>query len=246
MAEIRDWQIERLMLGELSGPELEALAQDPALSARVQQLEASNREILAGHPPRVAASVIRERLAASRRTRAPWGRLTLATAASLAVIGVGVGLLREARVETPAETRIKGLQPHLGVFRQTPAGVESLADGALVREGDLVQLTYLAAGRRFGVILSIDGRGVVTVHHPRDGRQAARLEPSAPVRLPSAYRLDDAPGWERFFLVTAESPFEVAPVLDAAEQPGSQRRRRREAARPSAVPRAVLVHPQQG
>ncbi|HVV49481.1 MAG TPA: ActD-like protein, partial [Polyangia bacterium] len=36
------------------------------------------------------------------------------------------------------------------------------------------------------------------------------------VRLPSAYQLDDAPAFERFFLVRAEAPFEVAPVVAAA------------------------------
>ena len=109
-----------------------------------------------------------------------------------------------------------------------------------------MQLTYQAAGRPFGVILSIDGRGAVTVHHPRDGRQAARLVPGQEVRLSSAYRLDDAPGWERFVLVTAEVPFDVAPVVEAAGQPGRERRAGHGAPRPSFVPRAVLVHPQQG
>lgn len=222
MAEMRDWQIERFVLGELPRSEQEALAQaimeEPALRARVDAIEASNREILAAHPPRLAASVIGERLAARRLSSGAWVRRAIAVAASLAVAGAGLGVLRlrEGGIDAPAETRVKGLRPHLGVFRETPAGVEALADGSLAREGDLVQLTYQAAGHRFGVILSIDGRGVVTVHHPRDGRQAARLVPGQDVRLPSAYRLDDAPGWERFVLVTAEDPFDIAPVVDAA------------------------------
>jgi anti-sigma factor RsiW len=223
MAEIRDWQIERFVLGELSRAEQQAvaraIAEDPALCARVDAIEASNRDILAAHPPRVAAAVIRERIAARPPAAAAWGRrVAFAATASLAVVGVGLGVLRlrEESVDAPAETRLKGLRPHLGLFRQTPAGVEPLAEGALAREGDLVQLTYQAAGRPFGVILSIDGRGAVTVHHPRDGRQAARLVPGQEVRLSSAYRLDDAPGWERFVLVTAEAPFDVAPVVDAA------------------------------
>ena len=54
------------------------------------------------------------------------------------------------------------------------------------------------------------------MHHPRESRQAARLEPGEAARLSSAYRLDDAPGWERFVLVTAERPFEVESVVEAA------------------------------
>jgi len=224
MAEIRDWQIERFVLGELPRTEQDAvaraLAENPALRARVQAIEESNREILAAHPARLSARVIRQRAAAPRRAAGAWGQRALAVAASLAAVSVGIGVLslHKGRVEAPAETRIKGLRPHLGVFRRTSGGVEALSDGSLAREGDLVQLTYQAAGRPFGVILSIDGRGGVTVHHPRDGRQAARLVPSQAVRLPSAYRLDDAPGWERFVLVTAEEPFDLAPVVAAAEQ----------------------------
>jgi hypothetical protein len=36
------------------------------------------------------------------------------------------------------------------------------------------------------------------------------------VALPHAYELDDAPGFERFFLVTCARAFSVQPVLDAA------------------------------
>lgn len=221
MADLREWQIERFVLGELPGPEREAvaraIAEDPELRARVEALDASNREILAEHPPRVAATVIRERAEALRRWSLPaWGP-AVALAACLAA-AVGVLVPREVGVEAPAETRIKGARPHLGLFRQTSAGVEALPDGSLAREGDLVQLTYQAAGRRFGAILSIDGRGAVTVHLPREGRTAARLVPGQDVRLPSAYRLDDAPRWERFVLVTGDHPFDLAPVVDAAER----------------------------
>jgi anti-sigma factor RsiW len=225
MAEIRDWQIERFVLGELPSLEKEAvaraIAEDPGVRARVEAIAASNRQILAEHPPRVAASVIRERASVSRRPVFVRGLRVVAVAASLAVVvavAAGVLLPHRGGVDTPEETRIKGLRPHLGVFRQTAAGAEPLAEGALVHEGDLVQLTYQAAGRRFGVILSIDGRGVVTVHHPREGRQSASLAPGQAGRLPAAYRLDDAPGWERFVLVTGADPFDVGSVVEAAER----------------------------
>jgi hypothetical protein len=222
MVEVRDWQIERYVLGELSRPEQEELAravsEDPVLGVRVTGIEESNRQILSAHPPRVAAALIRERSSAEGRRRPRWEQRALAVAASLAVVSAGLAALRprDERVAVSDETRIKGLRPHLGLFRKTPAGVEPLQDGSPAREGDLVQLTYQAAGRRYGAILSVDGRGVVTVHHPQDGRQAARLVPGQVVPLPSAYRLDDAPGWERFVLVTAEESFDLAPVVRAA------------------------------
>jgi hypothetical protein len=82
----------------------------------------------------------------------------------------------------------------------------------------VVQIAYQAAGRRYGVVVSIDGRGRVTRHLPRTGDRAAPLRAGAPVPLPEAYRLDDAPGFERFFLVTSDAPFSVELVVRAAER----------------------------
>ncbi len=45
---------------------------------------------------------------------------------------------------------------------------------------------------------------------------APPLDPRGPVVLPSAYELDDAPGFERFFLVYSAKPFDVAAVDPAA------------------------------
>ena len=224
---MRDWEIEGFVLGELPPAEQEALAravgEDPALRARVAAIEASNRAILAAHPARVAASVIRERFAPGPLP-VPWSRrLAFAAAASLAVVGAGLGLLRmrEARVEVPAETRIKGLQPHLEIFRQTPAGIEPLAEGADGPRGRPGAAHLPGGGTRASASSSRSTGGAPSpVHHPRESRQAARLEPGEAARLSSAYRLDDAPGWERFVLVTAERPFEVAPVVEAAARLG--------------------------
>jgi streptogramin lyase len=80
----------------------------------------------------------------------------------------------------------------------------------------VLQLAYQAAGARYGVVVSIDGRGAVTRHLPEEGEVAAALERGGAVALAHAYQLDDAPGYERFFLVTGERPFDVAPVVEAA------------------------------
>jgi hypothetical protein len=230
--DVRDWQIERHLLGELPRSESEAvaraLATEGPAAERAREIEDSNRRILEAHPARIAAAVIRERLAADRPTSGvgegahpvrDWRRPALALAASAVVIVAGSLLL--SRPEIPvSENRIKGLRPSLLVYRHTPSGDEVLPDRAPARAGDLVQLTYQAAGRRFGAIVSLDGRGAVTVHHPQGGTQAGRLASGKPVRLGSAYRLDDAPGWERFFLVTSDHAFDVDTVVQAARRLG--------------------------
>jgi hypothetical protein len=123
-----------------------------------------------------------------------------------------------AGAPTAAEgDRLKGLQPSLAVFRRTAAGSETLAEGARTRAGDVVRIGYRSAGRGYGVIVSVDGRGAVAQHLPARGTQAVALQ-TGMVLLDEAYELDDAPRFERFYLVVAEAPFDVERVLQAARR----------------------------
>ena len=225
---IGDWQIERYRLGELPAAELDAvrtaLATDGELAERLARLDRADREILAHHPAAMMGPSIRAR-AASRDTGRPRPagaprRLALALAYGLVVAAAGV-LLVPGRVPDAKEdtTRVKGLAPRLFVYRKAPTGAEELPAGAAARENDVVQLAYQAAGRHFGAIVSVDGRGVVTRHLPAAGTLATPLKEGPPFALPEAYRLDDAPGFERFYLVTADQPFAVDLVLTAVSHP---------------------------
>jgi hypothetical protein len=144
-------------------------------------------------------------------------------------------------VGSPAEavepTQIKGpaasRTPRLYVYRRvTAGGSERLGDGAVAVRGDVLQLAYTTGEPAFGVLLSLDGAGRVTVHLPDPATPVAAaavpLAPAREVRLPSAYELDDAPAFERFVLITADRPFPTAAALDAARKlaanPGAARR----------------------
>ncbi len=120
----------------------------------------------------------------------------------------------------PDETRMKGLSPHLTAFLKTAKGAQDLAPGSLVGRGDVIQLSYTAGEARFGVILWVDGRGAITWLLPPgyngSPRGAPLLDRQGQVILPTAYELDDAPGFERFFFVDSENPFDVAVAADAA------------------------------
>ena len=225
---IGDWQLERYRLGELPPAELDAvraaLAADGDLAERLARLDRSDREILAQHPPAVISASIRARAASGEvgrpRRAGAQGRLAFALACGLVLAAAGV-LLLPGRVPDASEdtTRVKGLAPRLFVYRKAPTGAEELAAGSAAREDDVVQLAYQAAGRHFGAIVSIDGRGVVTRHLPAAGTLASPLKTGAALALPEAYRLDDAPGFERFYLVTADQPFAVDLVLTAVSHP---------------------------
>jgi hypothetical protein len=247
---VSDLSLEQYRLGELplaaAARLAERLGRDPALAARLESLAASDAEILAAHPPADVAADIRGRLAAGergeeRRARrlAPVRFSTLALPAAAALLlSLSLVLVRDRLMGDG--NRLKGITTALSAWRKAGDGAERLADGAKARAGDVVQLSYVAAGARYGVIFSIDGRGVLTFHLPEGwGAGPARspaLDAGGEITLASAYELDDAPSFERFFLVYGDAPFEVS----AAAEPA-----RRLATRPAAAERGRLELPRQ-
>ena len=112
----------------------------------------------------------------------------------------------------------------------------------------MLQLSYTAGEAKYGVIFSVDGRGSITWHMPagyRGGsRSAPALDAQGQVVLPSAYELDDAPAFERFFLVYSSVPFDVGDVERAARALSSPAGRRGQgwagsSRRPGSVLRSV-------
>jgi len=160
--------------------------------------------------------------------------------AALLVAGLAVVLVSTLSRQ-PAHileaTRLKGLKPHLEVYRQSGSRAEALAAGGTVHPGDVLQIGYIAAAQPYGLILSIDGRGTVTLHFPASASAPSRLAGDGPVLLDYAYKLDDAPQFERFFLVTAQRAIPVEAVLQAARELAAQPERARTAS--LALPRGL-------
>jgi hypothetical protein len=211
-----DWQLERLAQGELDEKATRALTARlgvDEVAARLAAVTASDQEILARLPPEVVGASIRRRLASPRR-RGPllMALVPLAVAASVWAIGYSPRLATGPGAD---QTRIKGA-PHLLVYRAGSAGKPArLSPAARVRPHDQLQLAYTGGDARYGTIVSVDGRGVVTRHLPVDAAGPAALA-AGETRLPQSYELDDAPGFERFFFITGPRPFSLDQVLAAA------------------------------
>ncbi|WP_242346037.1 hypothetical protein [Anaeromyxobacter terrae] len=240
-----EYLVERLHAGDLPPDEAERVRRRLAAEGGERRLHALAREDAAfrdAHPPGPALAEIRRRAAlgapAPRRARRPL--LLVPVAAAVAVASVVVLRAVSGPVAPVEDTRLKGLSARLEVHRSRGGdGAEELRDGAVAREGDLLQLSYVAAGRRFGAVVSVDGRGIVTLHWPEDGGPAAALAQSGAVPLPHAYLLDDAPAFERFFLVTADAPFDTATVVEAARRLAAAGRARQD---PLPLPAGLNQH----
>ena len=223
---VSDWVLERLAAGELPASRAAAVRERLAAAEdadRLAALAASNAEILAAYPADRVAAEVRRRAAQAPRPSA--ARLRPAWALPLAVAGAAAAVLLLVRTGGGPETSqltapapqetigIKGLQPSLGLYRKTAAGVERLGPKARLRAGDVLQVRYIAAGRSYGVVASSDARGTVALHLPETPGPAVALTKDGERALAHAYELDDSPGFERFVFVTADVPFDTALVV---------------------------------
>ncbi len=238
---IPEWKLERYLLGELPPAQMKKMEKlisaDGGLKARLRELEASNRAILERYPADDMARYIRTRAVyAGVRTAEGTGKTpgrfsgrlyrilypasVFATAAVVIFLAKPLVMDRDSmmsKTPVPDTERFKGLAAGLHVYRTADGGVTRLKEGDTVRPGDLLQLAYVAPAEPYGMILSIDGRGAVTLHFPESGKEGEKLIRGRRVLLGRAYRLDDAPGFERFFLVTSRRPIDTKAVMRAAE-----------------------------
>ena len=224
MTSLPDWLVERAALDEVAPASRQRVDRaDPGeLAASITAVRAHNAAELAAYPAAAAVAQIEARVAAElqRRTarrRRRLGLVGVVTAAAAAlVVVVSIDRTRDERsLHEPDEvTRVKG-SPRLLAFRQGGDHVEQLEQDALVRGGDLIQLRYNAGGQGYGVIASLDGAGVVTLHHPvsEDAPPEATVLAAKPTALPNAYALDDAPRFERFFFITSDRPIDIPQSL---------------------------------
>ena len=121
-------------------------------------------------------------------------------------------------VEIPgSEVRLKGISPALNIYRKQGEYIEKIKNHQAVKQRDVLQLGYQRAGYQYGMIFSIDGRGVVTLHFPESVGGSTRLKSDGEMALPHAYELDDAPKFERFFLLLSNSTLNVKEVLAKGE-----------------------------
>lgn len=216
---VADWMLERLVLDDLTAEERErvmhALSLEDGGMERLEAMRASDVAILKRYPPRVIGMGLRSQLETeTRRRRWQVGLVLLPVLA--AVVGVMVMGALDVGPTQPTDPYIgiKG-EPRLSATRRLAGGNEVLTPGHEVTSGDVVQLSYVAMGAKHGVIVSVDGAGVATLHSPLPGRGTA-LEQDGTTHLSTAYRLDDAPVFERFFLLTSDVPIDVEEVMEAA------------------------------
>lgn len=220
---IPDIVIEQYLLEELPRADRLILEQTPGFAERLAELQADNDAFANRYPPEIFARRIENQFQAlptgSRRNRNHGRRIVILGLPAAALVALiialvgGVGPTVSVSEPIAEVTRLKGAEPALQIFRATGSDAQRLEDGERADAGDVLQIAYNAADSAYGMICSVDGNGVVTLHFPVSSSREPALETGGLQQLQYAYRLDDAPRFEKFFFVTSAQPFSVGEVL---------------------------------
>lgn len=245
--EIDEYSLEGYLLGELEEERCHevqsSLEKDVSLQESLEEIEASNRDILAQYPAGLVVPLILERRQGEKGKKPSkqsgalsffLKRVLIVSPALASVLLLLILFFPQARNKDAGEVNkdqaeiinIKGEGPQqidltrtqLLIHRKRNSHVELLRNGAPGKAGDLLQLGYISAKEPYGIILSIDGQGRVSLHFPGTKDLPASLVCHQKILLPNAIELDNAPAFERFFFITSNSPLEVAGILKAAEK----------------------------
>ena len=225
---ISDFKLERYLLGELPEKEMRELQErelsDEIFAARVREMREQGKRFLAENP----FAALDDKLDAIEDSKSSVNGqpnvLWLKVAAALVIaLGVFSMVLLNRNVETfdskdaamqvamadvDNGTRIKGMQATLEVWKKTGDSAVQMVNLGNAYEGDEIQLRYRVPQKCFGMLFSMDGNGTITMHMG-EGNKAIELEPGKMTTLPFAYKLDNAPKFEKFFLLTSQNSFEI-------------------------------------
>jgi hypothetical protein len=239
---IPDWKQERYLTGDLPAEEMREIremeATDEIFANRVKMLREDSKAILRKLPyDRLAErldsipgrSVSDNGMFAGNGKSANFGIVKLAAAAALVLAVMMVALFSQrsiseqntqlmevAMVDQNDDVRIKGLSARMEVWKKTGDSAVQMENLGEAREGDEIQLRYAVAEKCYGLLFSMDGNGTITMHMGHENR-AVELEPGKMTTLPFAYKLDNAPKFEKFFFLTSKDEFELnAGDIDAS------------------------------
>ncbi len=225
---ISDFKLERYLLGELSEKEMRELQErelsDEIFAARVAEMRLQGKRFVAENPFVALEAKMTAAEQSANDEHNVVSVMWLKVAAALVIaLGVFSMVLLNRNVETfdskdaamqvamadvDDGTRIKGMQVSLEVWKKTGDSAVQMVNLGDAHEGDEIQLRYRVPQKCFGMLFSMDGNGTITMHMG-EGNKAIELEPGKMTTLPFAYKLDNAPKFEKFFLLTSQNSFEI-------------------------------------
>lgn len=203
MTHLSTLELHRFRLGELPAERVTEIETHLdsctrcATRAGIQQQQAV--AVAAAPLPALLAADIRP---ANRPWRGAFASVTAVAAAVFLVVGLSGPLVHP---EVSPTTRSKGVLPTVELWVGGEAGVHPLRSHQKLSAGDKVQVLYDTEGASFAVLAGRDGTQRIEIY--------GELPPHSELfPAPFALTLDDAPGPQEFFVVSANHPLSHAEV----------------------------------
>ena len=223
---ISDFKLECYLLGELPEKEMrdfqERELSDEIFAARVREMREQGKRFVAENPFEALEAKMdaADEAADGNVISGLWLKVAAALVIALGVFSMVVlnrnvetysgesATMEVAMANVDDGTRIKGMSASLEVWKKTGDSAVQMVNLGDASEGDEIQLRYRVPQKCFGMLFSMDGNGTVTMHMG-DGNNAIELEPGKMTTLPFAYKLDNAPKFEKFFLLISQNSFAI-------------------------------------
>jgi hypothetical protein len=238
--QIPDIMLERYILKELDIKKMDEIRElcnsNPDIASRVTEIRKSNEEIFKAYPDDKIAAEIMHKYEAQNPTWRKQRSISIkylriiapvAVAAAAVVFILMPAVKNDVAIFNTTEiTQSKGNETVLHIYRKNRnSEIEIMKNGSNAKAGDLLQIGYSSLKNAYGVILSIDGRGKVTLHYPGNEKASTKITAGEKHLLENSYELDDAPEFERFFFITSKAEINTESVIFSAEMLAIERKK---------------------
>lgn len=199
-------KLEQYVLGELPPEEMKEIEKNPQYMAQIEAIESSNKDFFNKFNIDDLVSNTKEKVNESKIIKFPSKAVTAITAIAacfILTINILPGILGKGNEEV---IYLKG-RNKIEVYKKVGDEIEKLMNLDTVKENDQLQLSY-SSNDQYGIIFSIDGLNNLTFHYPEDYATSRSLDIGSSIIVPSSYTLDNAPHFEKFYLVTSKDSFD--------------------------------------
>lgn len=201
MKKTPDWKLERYLLNELDEP----FTPSEADLERIEELKKQNIILLKNMP-------FEKLNIKSKFSFKAFFNFLLIPKYSLAlsfVILLSVGIF----FNTSSDNRIKSSKINkLSFYTIKDNKIFEINETYKLQANDLIQISYLVSNYKYMLIFSIDGNNTPYIHYPENKDDTIKQNKNT--TLNSAYKLDAAPYYEKFYLVLSNINFDINKTIE--------------------------------
>lgn len=202
-------KLEKYLLNELSPEEMDKIENNPVENEYIDYLKKDNEDFFNKFDIKKLAKDAESKASEkSNIIKFPVKTITTIAAAAACFI-LTINILPNLGQNSVEEEVIflKGAQT-LNIYLKTDDDIKKLDNLNKVKERDQLQITYNSKDK-YGIIFSVDGLNNITYHYPEYFNNSTSMDIGKEISLPTSYILDNAPYFEKFYMVTSKDSFDL-------------------------------------